>query len=337
MKKCLIILLFVFVTCNEAIDTFAFQEFQKFITKYHKNYESINEYLERFKIFKSNLVSILSEKDKLSYEIGITEFSDLTRQEFKKIYSNGNLRTLTSFAEYIPSKKIKDYPESFDWRDKGVSVPCTINERPSCNDRWAILTTINLNCLYYINKGTWKSFSSQMLIDCDTYDSGCSGGLMEYTFSWLKDNGGINYEDDYPYEGAQGSCRADPSKYSDMKVTGYKLVGGADLAWTCGDEEEMKKNLYDNGPLIAMVNSFPLLYYFSGIIDLSSDKCPSSGIDLSVLIVGYGNDSSSGLDYWIVENFWGEAWGESGYFRISRGKGTCGINCYAITGLVSFD
>ena len=156
-----------------------------------------------------------------------------------------------------------------------------------------------------------------------------------YAYTFLQQNGGINYEEDYPYEGMQGECREDPSKYSDMKVTGYILIGGKDLTWTCGDEEEMKEVLYDNAPLAALVNSDPLLTYTEGIIDLPSDECPSSEIDLAVLIIGYG--SSDGIDYWTVENFWGSMWGENGYFRISRGKGTCGINCYAITGLVSFD
>ena len=38
-------------------------------------------------------------------------------------------------------------------------------------------------------------------------------------------------------------------------------------------------------------------------------------------IVGYGVDSVSGLDYWIIQNVWGESWGESGYLRIRRGNG----------------
>ena len=241
---------------------------------------------------------------------------------------------LANFDAYIPNKEPKDYPESFDWRDRGVDVPSDRNQGP-CGDGWAFITQTNLGCLYYLNKNQWKTFSTQMLIDCDPYDTGCSGGLMEYAYTFLQQNGGINYEEDYPYEGMQGECREDPSKYSDMKVTGYILIGGKDLTWTCGDEEEMKEVLYDNAPLAALVNSDPLLTYTEGIIDLPSDECPSSEIDLAVLIIGYG--SSDGIDYWTVENFWGSMWGENGYFRISRGKGTCGINCYAITGLVSFD
>ena len=63
----------------------------------------------------------------------------------------------------------------------------------------------------------------------------------------------------------------------------------------------------------------------------------NSGINHAVLLVGYGVDSKSGLNYWIVQNVWGDIWGESGYFRIRRGNGTCGVNSYVVTGEVSFD
>ena len=123
-------------------------------------------------------------------------------------------------------------------------------------------------------------------------------------------------------------------KYADFKVTGYKKLGSSWSTWSEVDEDEVKEFWYETGPLAIALNADPLQTYVSGILDLSSSQCPSSGINHAVTLVGYGTASSK--DYWLVKNSWGESWGESGYFRIRRGNGTCGINCYITTATVSF-
>jgi len=46
-----------------------------------------------------------------------------------------------------------------------------------------------------------------------------------------------------------------------------------------------------------------------------------------VLLVGYGNDEASGLDYWLVKNSWNTTWGDNGYIKLGRDSsdGTCGV------------
>jgi C1A family cysteine protease len=49
-------------------------------------------------------------------------------------------------------------------------------------------------------------------------------------------------------------------------------------------------------------------------------------LDHGVLAVGYGNDGTSGLDYWKVKNSWGTGWGEVGYIRIEKSDSDrCGV------------
>jgi hypothetical protein len=48
-------------------------------------------------------------------------------------------------------------------------------------------------------------------------------------------------------------------------------------------------------------------------------------------VVGYSTDADSGLDYWLVKNSWGAAWGEEGFFRLQRGVGACGIGGTIVT------
>ena len=331
MNKFLIVLVFALVACQTDLDSLIFQQFQKFIKKYHKKYESINEFLARYEVFRRNVMETFKEENSL-YRTGITKFSDLTKQEFAKIYLNLNYDAL-AMSNFDPTyvKISNAAPDAYDWRDYGRVSP--IKDQGSCGSCWAFSTVANLEGLYYAKKGVMKTFSEQMLVDCDTSDSGCNGGLMQYAFTWLKKNG-IMLDSDYPYTGTKGTCKSDKSKYVDMSVTGYKKLGSSWSTWSAVDEDEIKEFLYETGPLAIALNADPLQTYTSGILDLTSTKCPSSGINHAVTLVGYGTENS--VAYWIIKNSWGTAWGEKGYFRIRRGNGTCGVNCYITTATVSF-
>ena len=334
MNKFILVLVFALVASEMDIDAIMFQQFQKFIKKYRKKYNSINEFLARYEVFRRNVMEIFKEENG-SYRQGITKFSDLTQQEFAKTYLNLNYNALAvaNFNPYIV-KSTNAAPDSWDWTQKGYVSP--VKDQGSCGSCWAFSTVGNLEGLYYKEKGVMKTFSEQMLVDCDTYDSGCNGGLMENTFTWLKENGGIMTDTDYPYKGRKGTCQSDETKYVDMQITGYTKLGSGSSTWDPVDEDEIKEFLYETGPLAVALNANPLQTYSSGILDKTSSQCPTSGMNHAVTMVGYGHDDSQDKDYWIVKNSWGKNWGEDGYFRIRRGTGCCGINCYITTATVAF-
>ena len=330
--KFLFVLLFALAACETDIDAIMFQQFQKFIKKYHKKYTSVNEFLARYEVFKRNTMLTFQENN--SYQTGITKFSDLTHQEFARTYLNLNYdaMAMANFEPYIV-KETNAAPDSWDWREKGLVGP--VKDQGSCGSCWAFGTVANLEGLYYKAKGVMVQMSEQMLVDCDTYDNGCNGGLEQYALSWISENGGsIMKQADYPYKGYQGTCKSNPSKFVDMIVTGYIKLGSSSYELEPIDEEQIKEFLYETGPICAAINADPLQYYSSGIFDKSERQCPSSGINHAVTIVGYG--AASGKDYWIVRNSWGSNWGENGYFRIVRGTGCCGINYDITSAKVSF-
>ena len=231
MNKFLLVLVLALVACETDLDSLIFQQFQKFIKKYQKKYDSINEFLARYEVFRMNVMETFKEENSL-YQTGITKFSDLTKQEFAKTYLNLNYdaMAMANFDPYIV-KVSNAAPSSYDWRDYGrVSA---VKDQGSCGSCWAFSTVANLEGLYYAKKGVMKTFSEQMLVDCDTSDSGCNGGLMEYSFTWLKKNGGIMTDTDYPYKGTKQTCKSDKTKYVDMTITGNKKLSSSWSSCVC--------------------------------------------------------------------------------------------------------
>ena len=129
MNKFTIIFFFVLVTCDNDINNILYHKFQRFIKKYHKKYNSVKEFLARFEVFKRNTMAILEEN--VPYQTGITKFSDLTQQEFSKMYLNLNYDAF-AVANFNPyTVKVSNAaPDAFDWRDKGYIN--TIKDQGSC-------------------------------------------------------------------------------------------------------------------------------------------------------------------------------------------------------------
>lgn len=334
MNKFVLVALLAFTCARHVVRVYSEEEsfglFQKFITKYNKKYSSIEEFMARFKLFSASLNRPVKNK---SWKEGITKFSDMTYQEFKRTYCNLNYNYLTAVnakpANFVSNGNA---PDEWNWIDQGYLQK--VKDQGSCGSCYAFSTIANLEGQYYKKMGKNKAFSEQMIVDCDTEDSGCNGGLMELTFDWIKSNGGIEAEKDYPYTGRAQKCKADKSLYDpDLKVTGYVKLGDPDETWSPVDEDEIKEFLYKTGPLAIALNADPLMYYSSGIIDADSRECDPEGMDHAVTLVGYG--VSNGTPYWTVRNSWGASWGENGYFRMYRGKGVCGINQYITTATIA--
>lgn len=310
-----------------------FTKFQDFMKRYNKNYSSIEEFKQKFEIFKQNVqvldhlrTSNYGSNDSAEYDLGVTEFFDVTPEQFAKTHLNLKMQDAGKLL-FNPNTKpfrrsAEDAPASWDWREHGAVGP--VKNQGSCGSCWAFSATGNLEGQYAkAHNGTLVQFSEQQLVDCDNIDEGCNGGLMENAFKFLETEGGIELESTYPYKGRRNTCAFSQDKVA-AKIVGYKYADSE-------DEEVIKQFLYENGPLAIAINATPLQFYFGGIFNPWFSKwiCNPESLNHGVLIVGYGEEK--GKKYWIVKNSWGSGWGEKGYFRIIRGNGTCGVNKYVIT------
>jgi cathepsin F len=307
-----------------------FAQFQDFMKNHKKSYNTVEEFKNRFEIFRQNYRKVEMHQfmmsksgEKAMYELGINEFFDLTPSEFAKSHLNLEISYLQRLkAEAVavrPHFKNGNAPESYDWRDQGKVS--SVKNQGMCGSCWAFSAIGNIESVYAIKTGKNVDFSEQQLVDCDKVDQGCNGGLMEDAFKYLNTSG-VMTNQDYPYRGTDGQCRFDQSKVA-ARVSGFQFASSQ-------DENEIKQFLFENGPLAIAINATPLQFYFWGIFNPWFEWiCNPKELNHGVLLVGYGVSGST--PYWIVKNSWGSGWGEKGYFRIIAGKGACGVNTYVVT------
>jgi C1A family cysteine protease len=332
MNKVLILTIALLATSTLAADMterHIFGQFQAFMKTYEKSYTTIEETILRYDIFRMNYEKIyltnqqLKNNSDYDFELGITEFFDITPEEFAKTHLNLNMSVLNYLEErgnLLEPTYETPAPESFDWREKGVVS--SVKNQGSCGSCWAFSAIGNIEGQYAIKTGKIEDFSEQQLLDCDTVDQACNGGLMEDAYKYLETSG-VMSDKDYSYHGKKGKCAFDQKKV-ETKVIGYK--------YSNKDEEEIKQNLFERGPLAIAMNASLLQFYFGGIFNPWFEwVCNPKGLNHGVLMVGYGVEKNK--EYWIVKNSWGSQWGEKGYFRIIRGKGACGVNQYVITAI----
>ncbi|CAI9115836.1 OLC1v1016840C2 [Oldenlandia corymbosa var. corymbosa] len=296
--------------------------YEEWLVKHGKSYNGLGEKDKRFDVFKDNL-RYIDEQNSLpdrSYQLGLNRFADLTNEEYRSKYLGTRIDPKRRLAKkpsnrYLP-KLGDELPDSVDWRKSGAVAP--VKDQGSCGSCWAFSTVASVEGINKIVTGDLISLSEQELVDCDkTYNEGCNGGLMDYAFEFIIQNGGIDTEDDYPYRGRDMRCDTYRKNAKVVTIDGYEDV-------QAGDEAALKTAVASQPVSVAIEGSsrdFQL--YYKGVF---TGKCGTQ-LDHGVNVVGYGTDN--GKDYWIVRNSWGASWGENGYIRMERNvklpTGLCGI------------
>uniref|UniRef100_A0A7S3V1U5 Peptidase C1A papain C-terminal domain-containing protein n=1 Tax=Aplanochytrium stocchinoi TaxID=215587 RepID=A0A7S3V1U5_9STRA len=338
---------------------------ESLLKRFHIFVQNVN-YVEDLNSFRGSR----PDEDNAEYSAQFSPFGDLTPQEFErkilmKVHYNGNLHKVPVGSVTHMTKKL---PKSFDWVQRGKVTE--IKDQGSIGTCWAFSAVGVLEGQIAISFNKKLNLSVEQLIECDSManrssgDADCSefGGWPYLAFEFLEKFGGIYSDNDWPYcagtldsktklpkcfpcmakyydktscgdhsdlycnasttlgQGPSGLCRqtTERSKLFAAKVKSWRTISS--------NETELAYELVRTGPISVAMNAGPLQFYRRGV--LNPRFCNSKSLNHAVLLVGYGGDD---LPFWKVKNSWGVGFGESGYFRIKRGAGKCGINMAAST------
>ncbi|XP_037496285.1 probable cysteine protease RD21B [Jatropha curcas] len=294
--------------------------YEMWLVKHGKAYNALGEKEKRFQIFKDKEKRFQIFKDYLkfidehnsvnrSYKLGLNRFADLSNEEYQAMFLGTRMERKNRLGGDVLGrylyKEDDDLPEKVDWREKGAVVP--VKNQGQCGSCWAFSTVAAVEGINQIVTGDLISLSEQELVDCDrSYNQGCNGGLMDYAFEFIIQNGGIDTEQDYPYEAVDNVC--DPYRKNAKVVTidGYEDVPE-------NDEKSLKKALANQPVSVAIEAGGRAFQLFqSGVF---TGRCGTQ-LDHGVAAVGYGTEN--GVDYWLVRNSWGPDWGESGHIKLEQ-------------------
>lgn len=260
---------------------------------------------------------------KHSFRLGMNHFGDKTNEEFRQIMNGYKMKpgVKKTRGSLWLEPNFLEVPRKVDWREHGYVTP--VKDQGQCGSCWAFSTTGALEGQHFRKTGKLVSLSEQNLVDCSKPEGneGCNGGLMDQAFQYVKNNGGIDSEDSYPYLGTDDrSCQYDPM-YNAANDTGF-----VDLP--SGKERAMMKAVASIGPVsVAIDASHQSFQFYESGIYYEAD-CSSTDLDHGVLVVGYGfeKEDMDGKKYWIVKNSWSAQWGDQGYILMARDRNNnCGI------------
>ncbi|XP_042768437.1 procathepsin L-like [Panthera leo] len=289
----------------------------------HRKLYGMDEEGWRKEVWEKNMKMIRQHnwehsQGKHSFTVAMNGFGDMTNEEFKQVM-NGLQMQKHKKGKVFQAPLFAKIPSSVDWREKGYVTP--VKDQGPCGSCWAFSATGALEGQMFRKTGKLVSLSEQNLVDCSQAEGneGCNGGLMNNAFQYVKDNGGLDTEESYPYHAQDESCKYKPQD-SAANDTGFFDIPQ--------QEKALMVAVATKGPISVGIDAshFTFQFYHEGIY--YDPDCSSEDLDHGVLVIGYGTEKGQSINntYWIVKNSWGANWGIDGYIKMAKDrKNHCGI------------
>ena len=331
--------------------------FESYSHDFQKNFANEDERQARRMLFEQRLQNIIAHNllNSSNYSKGVNHMTDWTEAEFARAMGRRDSTQSTSHQPLAPPGSHQPLegrlrrspsdplPAAVDWRACSPwadSPLCPLATRPAspittsvknqghCGSCWAFGSTATLEAHFSLATGRSEALSPQHLVSCAPNPGdcggtgGCQGSTADVAYGWLAKSGGLASAYTYGYasglNGSTGVC-------DQARTTPLATVGGIGKP-TSNDYQALMEAVASVGPIAVNVYASTWRDYAGGIFD----GCKYSGglpINHVVVLEGYGTDSATGLDYWLIRNSWSTAFGEKGYIRLLREpKPVCGTD-----------
>jgi C1A family cysteine protease len=296
-------------------------KFMNYIAKFGKVIENLEEFETRLAHFiKSETEIEAHNATEANFKLGHNQFSDRSHEEYSSMLGFVNLQDAPKNVVVLDEANAAS---EVNWVTAGAVTD--VKNQGSCGSCWSFSTTGSLEGAHFVSSGKLEAFSEQQLVDCAygaSYGSyGCNGGSMDGAMIYYETYN-AELETVYPYVSGNSTSRK-TCQYSAASDTDVAVSTKADVT---ADSISQLKAAVAKQPVSIAIEADKRVFqsYTSGVLD--STSC-GTNLDHGVLIVGYGTDEASGLDYWLVKNSWDTVWGDQGYIKIAQveGQGICGI------------
>tara|TARA_E500000178_G_scaffold274150_1_gene272664 strand:- start:71 stop:1222 length:1152 start_codon:yes stop_codon:yes gene_type:complete len=316
--------------------------------------EIIEKRKDNFELFKKNLKKIEEfNSQNNSFTLAINQFTDTYNDSYSDYYSKYfnesydlmqkklsiydiikydfvSIKQLIENPKYYLDK-YRNISESLIWDSSVVS---SVKNQGRCGSCWAFSTTNSIEANMRINNLNTTHLSEQELVDCSKENNGCLGGLMHLAYDYCIENDGLTSDLDYPYNAKTGVCNLTCSN-STLKVS--NKIKGSNIK---NYNFIVPRSVIDimaslkRGPIAIALDASPFefRFYNEGIIDINPSN--KSKLNHAVLLTGYSKYENG--SYWLIQNSWGEKWGDNGYVKIKIENGN-GILLSQLYGVYPFN
>lgn len=252
----------------------------------------------------------LYERGSISYGLKINQFTDMRFIHFSALFPVAT-STGPSFDSALPS--VQPAAPTYDPITDFGFAPNIENQGTKCNSGWAYATAKAIELFQAQQTGNMSpaTLSAQNLIDCAGQGAACKNQVPQAAFDYLKEyNMDLHLESDYN----NNNNLSEPGMCTPMGEMVTNL--GAYGRLSDGDDESLMAYVSNGFPVVIEFNptSFEFMHYSEGIFQQPSTRQGSH----FMVVIGYGTNETTGMDYWILQNSFDITWGDLGLMKLYR-------------------